>query len=60
MFGVIIANLAKKYATRSFTLTRPITPEEVTLAIGKLNTGRASGHDDIPAEFLKGILQPTG
>ena len=34
-------------------LTRPITPEEVTLAIGKLNTGRASGHDDIPAEFLK-------
>ena len=24
-----------------------------TLAIGKLNTGRASGHDDIPAEFLK-------
>ena len=34
-------------------LTRPIMPEEVTLAIGKLNTGRASGHDDIPAEFLK-------
>ena len=34
-------------------LTRPITPEEVTLAIGKLNTGWASGHDDIPAEFLK-------
>ena len=34
-------------------LTRPITPKEVTLAIGKLNTGRASGHDDIPAEFLK-------
>ena len=34
-------------------LTRPITPEEVTLAIGKLNTGRASGHDDITAEFLK-------
>ena len=34
-------------------LTRPITPEEVTLAIGKLNTGRASVHDDIPAEFLK-------
>ena len=32
-------------------LTRPITPEEVTLAIGKLNTGRASGHD-IPAEFI--------
>ena len=34
-------------------LTRPITPEEVTLAIGKHDTGRASGHDDIPAEFRK-------
>ena len=34
-------------------LTRPIPPEEVTLSIGKLNPGRASGHDDIPAEFIK-------
>ena len=41
------------FAGEPSQLTRPITPEEVTLAIGKLNTGRASGHDDIPAEFLK-------
>ena len=30
-----------------------ILPNITTLAIGKLNTGRASGRDDIPAEFLK-------
>ena len=31
-------------------LTHRITPAEINRAIGKLNNGRASGHDDIPAE----------
>ena len=34
-------------------LTDPITAAEVTRAINKLNSGRASGHDDIPADLLK-------
>ena len=34
-------------------LTHRITPDEIKRAIGKLNSGRASGHDDIPAELLK-------
>ena len=34
-------------------LTHRITPAEINQAIGKLNSGRASGHDDIPAELLK-------
>ena len=34
-------------------LTHRITPAEINQAIGKLNNGRASGHDDIPAELFK-------
>ena len=34
-------------------LTDPITAAEVTRAINKLNSGRASGHDDIPADLIK-------
>ena len=34
-------------------LTHRITPAEINQAIGKLNSGRASGHDDIPAELFK-------
>ena len=34
-------------------LTMPITPVEVQRAISKLNSGRASGHDDLPADLLK-------
>ena len=34
-------------------LTDPITAAEVTRAINKLNSGRASGHDNIPADLLK-------
>ena len=34
-------------------LTHRITPAEIKRAIGKLNSGRASGHDDIPAELFK-------
>ena len=33
--------------------TMPITPVEVHRAISKLNSGRASGHDDLPADLLK-------
>ena len=33
--------------------TMPITPVEVQRAISKLNSGRACGHDDIPADLLK-------
>ena len=40
-------------------VTRPITPEDVTLAIGKLNTGRTSGHDDIPAVSSAELLSHT-
>ena len=36
-------------------LTRPITPVEVQRAISKLNSGRACGHDDLPANLLKSI-----
>ena len=35
------------------TLTMPITPGEVQRAISKLNSGRACGHDDLPADLLK-------
>ena len=31
----------------------PITPGEVQRAISKLNSGRACGHDDLPADLLK-------
>ena len=31
----------------------PITPVEVQRAISKLNSGRACGHDDLPADLLK-------
>ena len=31
-----------------------ITPVEVQRAISKLNSGRACGHDDLPADLLKG------
>ena len=34
-------------------LTMPITPVEVQRAISKLNSGRACGHDDLPADLLK-------
>ena len=34
-------------------LTMPITPGEVQRAISKLNSGRACGHDDLPADLLK-------
>ena len=34
-------------------LADPITTDEVKRAIGKLNSGRASGHDDLPVELLK-------
>ena len=34
-------------------LTMPITPVEVQRAISKLNSGRAYGHDDLPADLLK-------
>ena len=34
-------------------LTMPITPVEVQRAISKLNSGRACGHDDLPANLLK-------
>ena len=34
-------------------ITHRITPAEIKRAIGKLNSGRASGHDDIPAELFK-------
>ena len=34
-------------------LTMPTTPVEVQRAISKLNSGRACGHDDIPADLLK-------
>ena len=34
-------------------LTMPITPVEIQRAISKLNSGRACGHDDLPADLLK-------
>ena len=34
-------------------LTMPIIPVEVQRAISKLNSGRACGHDDLPADLLK-------
>ena len=34
-------------------LTHRITPAEIKRAIGKLSSGRASGHDVIPAELFK-------
>ena len=34
-------------------LTMPITTVEVQRAISKLNSGRACGHDDLPADLLK-------
>ena len=34
-------------------LTMPITQVEVERAISKLNSGRACGHDDLPADLLK-------
>ena len=34
-------------------LTHRITPVEIKRAIGKLNSGRTSGHDDGPAELFK-------
>ena len=33
-------------------ITMPITPVEVQRAISKLNSGRACGHDDLPADLL--------
>ena len=35
-------------------LDNEISPDEVRLAIRKLNTGKSPGHDDILAEILKG------
>ena len=43
-------------------LTMPITPVEVQRAISKLNSGRACGHDDLPADLLKStadLIAPT-
>ena len=34
-------------------LTMPVTTVEVQRAISKLNSGRACGHDDLPADLLK-------
>ncbi len=34
-------------------LTMPITPDEVQQAISKLNSDRACGQDDLPADLLK-------
>ena len=41
-------------------LTMPITPVEVQRAISKLNSGRACGHDDLPADLLKSTADLIG
>ena len=41
------------FTERLSRLTHRITPAEIKRAIGKLNSGRANGHYDIPAELLK-------
>ena len=50
---VLFCHVPMAFTETLSRLTNRITPAEIKRAIGKLNSGRASGHDDIPAKLYK-------